>query len=277
MNNYDSSLERALRHADVLRNKQKIGISTVLAAVKRLLASLGGEPSEYDTEPETIDKITEMVEDGGLKAAVGLGNVDNVRQYSADNPPPYPVISVDGNTGAVQTYDVKAWTPVLYDNNTELYALPAQLYVQVGPMVFCTFDYTFTSDTVFSTMIQVRGLPVTTSWGGNVYFGSDVTGRGGTTTIQGNISGGRLLLRPNITGTIHSGTRMTGLFIGMTDEPIPTAYSGDYVVTPLAFEQTVLDTSGKKMADDVTVLEVPYYEVSNTSGKTVYIADTTND
>lgn len=277
MNNYDSSLERALRHADVLRNKQKIGISTVLAAVKRLLASLGGEPSEYDTEPETIDKITEMIEDGGLKAAVGLGNVDNVRQYSADNPPPYPVISVDGNTGAVQTYDVSFWTPVLYDNNTELYTLPAQLYVQVGPMVFCTFDYTFTSDTEFSTMIQVRGLPVTTSWGGNVYFGSDVTGRGGTTTIQGNISGGRLLLRPNITGTIHSGTRMTGLFIGMTDEPIPTAYSGDYVVTPLAFEQTVLDTSGKKMADDVTVLEVPYYEVSNTSGKTVYIADTTND
>ena len=32
---------------------------------------------------------------------VGLGNVDNVRQYSANNPPPYPVTSVDGQTGAV--------------------------------------------------------------------------------------------------------------------------------------------------------------------------------
>ena len=30
-----------------------------------------------------------------------LGNVDNVRQYSADNPPPYPVTSVNGKTGAV--------------------------------------------------------------------------------------------------------------------------------------------------------------------------------
>lgn len=34
-------------------------------------------------------------------AAVGLGNVDNVRQYSVSNPPPYPVISVNGKTGAV--------------------------------------------------------------------------------------------------------------------------------------------------------------------------------
>ena len=34
-------------------------------------------------------------------AAVGLGNVDNVKQYSATNPPPYPVTSVNGHTGAV--------------------------------------------------------------------------------------------------------------------------------------------------------------------------------
>lgn len=35
------------------------------------------------------------------KTEVGLGNVDNVRQYSASNPPPYPVTSVNGQTGAV--------------------------------------------------------------------------------------------------------------------------------------------------------------------------------
>ena len=35
------------------------------------------------------------------KSDVGLGNVDNVRQYSASNPPPYPVNSVNGQTGAV--------------------------------------------------------------------------------------------------------------------------------------------------------------------------------
>lgn len=35
------------------------------------------------------------------KADVGLGNVDNVRQYSASNPPPYPVTAINGKTGAV--------------------------------------------------------------------------------------------------------------------------------------------------------------------------------
>lgn len=35
------------------------------------------------------------------KAQVGLGNVANVLQYSADNPPPYPVTSVNGKTGVV--------------------------------------------------------------------------------------------------------------------------------------------------------------------------------
>lgn len=35
------------------------------------------------------------------KANVGLGNVDNVKQYSASNPPPYPVTSVNGKTGDV--------------------------------------------------------------------------------------------------------------------------------------------------------------------------------
>ena len=35
-------------------------------------------------------------------AAVGLGNVDNVKQYSATNPPPYPVTSVNGATGEVK-------------------------------------------------------------------------------------------------------------------------------------------------------------------------------
>lgn len=35
------------------------------------------------------------------KSDVGLANVANERQYSASNPPPYPVTSVNGQTGAV--------------------------------------------------------------------------------------------------------------------------------------------------------------------------------
>ena len=46
------------------------------------------------------------------KSDVGLGNVDNVKQYSASNPPPYPVTSVNGQTGAVTiSIPVQANTP----------------------------------------------------------------------------------------------------------------------------------------------------------------------
>lgn len=55
------------------------------------------------------------------KSEVGLSNVDNVKQYSASNPPPYPVTSVNGKTGAVTlgAADVGArpstWTPSYSD------------------------------------------------------------------------------------------------------------------------------------------------------------------
>lgn len=49
------------------------------------------------------------------KSDVGLGNVDNVRQYSTSNPPPYPVQSVDGATGAVVTNAVKTMPQSLSD------------------------------------------------------------------------------------------------------------------------------------------------------------------
>lgn len=55
------------------------------------------------------------------KSEVGLGNVDNVKQYSANNPPPYPVTSVNGQTGAV-SLDAEAvgarsstWMPTYTD------------------------------------------------------------------------------------------------------------------------------------------------------------------
>lgn len=49
-------------------------------------------------------------------------------------------------------------------------------------------------------------------------------------------------------------------------------YTGEYTVTPRAHNETVLPTKRKQMLDDVTVLRVPYYETSNESGVTAYIA-----
>ena len=49
-------------------------------------------------------------------------------------------------------------------------------------------------------------------------------------------------------------------------------YDGAYDVIPKADEETILETEGLVMADDVTVRRIPYFETSNISGKTVYIA-----
>ncbi len=42
-----------------------------------------------------------------IKSDIGLSNVDNVKQYSPSNPPPYPVTSVNGKTGAVTVSTTK--------------------------------------------------------------------------------------------------------------------------------------------------------------------------
>ena len=48
-------------------------------------------------------------------------------------------------------------------------------------------------------------------------------------------------------------------------------YAGPYHVTPKAYENTELQTSGKMLEENVLVFEVPYHEVDSGSGNTVYI------
>lgn len=50
-------------------------------------------------------------------------------------------------------------------------------------------------------------------------------------------------------------------------------YEGSYTAIPKAFSQTVLPTNGKTLADNITVQQIPFFETSNVSGKTVYIAN----
>lgn len=53
---------------------------------------------------------------------------------------------------------------------------------------------------------------------------------------------------------------------------LPPEYHGDYEVTPSASTAIILETGGLMMVEDVTVRKIPYYETSNITGKTVYIA-----
>lgn len=104
---------------------QQINLDWLLEKIKGLLPFLpnngtagqilrrtatGAEWSDERTGGGLVNSVNGMTGDVVLgKANVGLGNVankdlsnvDNVRQYSAQNVPPYPVTSVNGRTGAV--------------------------------------------------------------------------------------------------------------------------------------------------------------------------------
>ena len=56
---------------------------------------------EAETDPTVPAWAKQPIKPSYSKGEVGLGNVDNVKQYSESNPPPYPVTSVNGKTGEV--------------------------------------------------------------------------------------------------------------------------------------------------------------------------------
>lgn len=85
-------------------------------------------------------------------------------------------------------------------------------------------------------------------------------------------------------GTLTATGRLSGSLVGehhivhgtLTIPSVIDAqpYTGAYEVTPKAWEEQILETEGKLMADDVTVFRVPYYETINLfDGKTAYIAE----
>ena len=72
-------------------------------------------------------------------------------------------------------------------------------------------------------------------------------GIGGTGSLCGRLSGG---------GALAGAVSISG----------GAAYRGDYEVIPRADEAVILPTAGARLSQNVTVLEIPYYETSNPSG-----------
>ena len=65
-------------------------------------SQLNNDSGFITSENVPVKSVNGKTGDVILNAAdVGLGNVDNIKQYSASNPPPYPVVSVNGKTGGV--------------------------------------------------------------------------------------------------------------------------------------------------------------------------------
>lgn len=86
----------------------------------------------------------------------------------------------------------------------------------------------------------------------------------GTLTINECFLNGRL-------GVLEERILLGGALSPATVKVTPEIYTGEYIVTPKVNAQ-YLDTDNKLMTDDVTVLEIPYSEVSNQYGTTISIA-----
>lgn len=70
---------------------------------------LGSAAYTESDEYTSITHITDINNPHSVtKEQINLSNVANVLQYSAENEPPYPVISVNGSTGAVSINAVPA-------------------------------------------------------------------------------------------------------------------------------------------------------------------------
>ena len=90
------------------------------------------------------------------------------------------------------------------------------------------------------------------------------------------ILNGRLVCSGKLSGELSSPATLSGSLTVPSTAGI-VAYDGEYEVTPTAYETQTLATQNKFMLDDVTVLAVPYYQTSNVSGDTVFIASEVND
>ena len=83
-------------------------LSVLFGKITKWLADLGSlafkskvAKSDLASDVQTSLGKADSALQSVSKSDVGLGNVANERQYSSANPPPYPVTSVNGKTGAV--------------------------------------------------------------------------------------------------------------------------------------------------------------------------------
>ena len=75
---------------------------------------------------------------------------------------------------------------------------------------------------------------------------------------------GRVIANGSPSGRIHGTAFISGAIqAGLSDVP---KYAGETTVTPKVGNESVLPTRDKIVKDDITVLKIPQFEVSNTSG-----------
>jgi hypothetical protein len=131
--------------------KSTVAKSDLASDVQTSLGKADSALQSYtETDPTVPEWAKAKTKPSYSKSEVGLGNVDNVKQYSANNQPPYPVTSVNGETGAVTvpTVSVPSTSAVLKGNGS-------------GGIVAATrgSDYIASGNIVKQTLVNTETTP----------------------------------------------------------------------------------------------------------------------
>ena len=190
------------------------------------VATAGGIPAYVETNGGKIDTIkvngtVQTITDKTVditvpitKGDIGLGKVENIKQYSANNPPPYPVTSVNGQTGDVT---VSAELPehlVKYDT-----LAPIETTDQINADTLQGHAASY-----FATGAEVSAL--STIVDGNT---DDITANAqNISTLQSNIS----TLQSSVNGKVSkSGDTMTGALIAQNNTNYSVAQVRNIIIS----------------------------------------------
>ena len=173
---------------------------------------------------------------------VGLGNLDNERQYSASNPPPYPVASVNGKTGAVNltANDIGArpsdWTPSKSNIGLGLVENERQYSAANPPPYPVTAVNGQTGDVAVQPSIVPGSLSLTESWEDHeTYFTQALT-------FEGMPANGKVDLQPDyaaINQLIDDG--VTSLYVENTDGVLTAYATGAAPTAALTIQCTITE------------------------------------
>ena len=216
-------------------------------AVRALITAADDKIDAHIVDTDNPHEVT--------KAQIGLSNVDNVKQYSASNPPPYPVTSVNGETGSVNlsASDVGArpatWVPTL--NNLGITATASELNKLDGATV-TTREINYLDGVSSSIQTQLNGKVPTSRTVNSKALSSNITLSAAdvnavptSRTVNGKPLSSNITLSASDVGALStSGGTLTGNLTGkyLTGTWLQTTAATD--LNRASTKIAVLDSSG---------------------------------
>ena len=138
------------------------------AAAAAPVQSVNGQTGAVIVSGGAVDSVNGQTGTVVLdKTDIGLGNVANVAQYSASNPPPYPVTSVNGMTGdVIVSGGGGSFTPTLvWTNSTPAASFGAQtVSVDLSTYSFIVIEFAARYMLMKTVILKVPDIPPPTGY-----------------------------------------------------------------------------------------------------------------